>query len=51
MQQASKKQLFTIVVEFPNGNTKEVKVKAVDRDAAEERALKFNPNATKVQRG
>jgi hypothetical protein len=50
LQTKSKKELFHITVEFPNGTTKLVKVKATDRDAAEQRALKFNPSATGVKR-
>lgn len=50
MQKSASKKLHTIVVEFPNGNTKIVKVKAVDQETAEERALKFNPSAIGVKR-
>lgn len=50
VQTKTSKQLFTIVVIFPNGNTRQVKVKAADRETAEHRALKFHPNARRVKR-
>jgi hypothetical protein len=50
LQTKSKKELYTVVVEFENGKTKDVKVKAVDREAAEARALKFNPSAIGIKR-
>lgn len=51
MQLTSKKTLHTIVLEFANGMTRSVKVKAVTRETAEEKALKFNPSAIGVKRG
>ena len=50
MRTKKSKQLFTIVVEFENGMTRNVKVKAVSRDVAERKALKFNPSAKGVKR-
>lgn len=50
MQLKKSKKLHTIVVEFTNGMTRTVKVKAVDRETAEAKALKFNPAATGVKR-
>lgn len=51
MQLRSPKKLYNVEVEFANGLTKNVKVKAVSREQAEQRALKFNPSATGVKRG
>lgn len=51
MQTKAKKKLHTIVVEFDNGMTRTVKVKAVERSTAEQKALKFNPAAKGVKRG
>jgi hypothetical protein len=50
LQLKPKKQLYHIEVEFKNGLTKLVKVKAIDRPTAEKRALKFQPTATGVKR-
>ena len=50
MQKKSKKQLYRIPLEFSNGMTRTVKVKAKDRESAEERALKFHPSAIGVKR-
>ncbi len=50
MQLQPKKKLYTIEVELSNGLTKLVKVKAIDREHAEQRALKFNPTAVGVKR-
>lgn len=50
MRTKKSKQLFTIVVEFENGMTRNVKVRAVRREVAERKALKFNPSAKGVQR-
>jgi hypothetical protein len=44
------KQLYSIVVEYENGITRRVKVKARSREVAEARALKFHPNAKGVKR-
>jgi hypothetical protein len=51
MQIKSKKKLHIVVLEFSNGITRSVKVKAVSREDAEDRALKFNPSAKGVKRG
>lgn len=51
MQTKSKKKLHTIIVEFESGMTRTVKVKAVERSTAEQKALKFNPAAKGVKRG
>jgi len=51
MQIPAKKTLHTVVVEYENGITRSVKVKAVDRETAEKKALKFNPSAKGVKRG
>jgi hypothetical protein len=51
VQKKSSKQPFIIVVEFENGATRNVRVKATSRENAEARALKFNPTATGVKRG
>lgn len=50
MRSKKSKQLYTIVVEFANGVTKTVKVKASSREVAESRALKFHPAAQGVKR-
>lgn len=44
------KTLYHIELEFVNGITKLVKIKASNRETAEQRALKFNPSAIKVKR-
>jgi hypothetical protein len=51
VQQKATRQLYSVVVEFANGMTRTVKVKAASREKAERRALKFHPNATGVKRG
>lgn len=51
MQLRQQKKMHTVVVEFANGMTRSVKVKAVKRETAEAKALKFNPSATGVKRG
>lgn len=51
MRAKKSKQLYTVVVEYANGMTRSVKVRAVSRDVAERRALKFNRNAKGVRRG
>jgi hypothetical protein len=43
------KRHYRLVVEFANGMTRTVDVKARDRETAEKRALKFHPNATGVK--
>jgi hypothetical protein len=50
VQRKSSKELHSIVIEFPKGATRVVKVKATSREKAEERALKFNPTAIGVKR-
>lgn len=50
MQVKSQKKLYNITLEFDSGMTRSVKVKAVSRSAAEERALKFHPRAKGVKR-
>lgn len=49
MQKKKSKQLYHIELEFKNGLTKRVSVKAIDRPTAEKRALKFNPSAIGVK--
>lgn len=44
------KQLFSIVLEFENGMTRTVKQRAVSREVAERKALKFNLGAKGVKR-
>jgi|tagenome__1003787_1003787.scaffolds.fasta_scaffold6003017_1 hypothetical protein len=51
MQFKSPKQLYSVVIEFNNGMTKTVRVKAVSREEAEKRALKFNRAAKGIKRG
>lgn len=51
VQKKKAKQLYRIPLEFANGMTRTVKVKASSRDLAESRALKFHPNAVGVKRG
>jgi hypothetical protein len=51
VRQKSPKQLYTIPIEFANGLSRNVKVKAVTREKAEERALKFHPTAVGIKRG
>ena len=50
MQKGKKQQLFHIELEFENGMTRTVKVKASNRQTAEARALKRNPSATGFKR-
>lgn len=50
MQFKSPKRLYNVAVEFHNGMTRNVKVKAVSRDKAESRALKFHPTAKGIKR-
>lgn len=50
MQHKRSKLLYHVEVEFRNGLTKMVKVKAVDRQTAEKRAMKFHPSAIRVKR-
>lgn len=50
MQIKKSKRLFHITVEYENGVTRTVKVRAVTRELAEKRALKFHPTAKGVKR-
>lgn len=50
MQLKKEKKLYHIELEFSNGMTRQVKVKATNRETAEKRALKFHPNAIAVKR-
>ena len=50
MQSKSPKRLYNVVIEYANGVTRTVKVKAVSREKAEKRARKFHPNAIGVRR-
>jgi len=48
MQAKKSKRLFHITLEFAEGKNRVVQIRAVTRDVAERKALKFNPNATGV---
>ena len=50
MRTKKSKRLYHVVVEFENGMTRNVKVRAVTREIAERRALKFHPSAKGVRR-
>lgn len=50
MQIKSPKKLYTVELEYANGLTRNVQVKASTRESAETRALKFNPSAKGVKR-
>lgn len=50
MQLKKSKKLYHVELEFPNGLTRQVKVKAADRETAHKRALKFYPKALGVKR-
>ena len=50
MRTKKSKRLYHVEVEFQNGMTRTVKVRAVTRDIAEKRALKFHPSAKGVKR-
>lgn len=50
MQQKKTKKVYLIPLEFANGMSRTVRVKAKDREIAEKRALKFHPNAHGVKR-
>ena len=50
MQTKKSKRLFYVTVEYENGMTRTVKVRAVTRELAEKRALKFHPTAKGVKR-
>lgn len=51
MRTKKSKKLFSIVLEFENGMTRTVKVRAASREVAEARALKRNPSAKGVKHG
>lgn len=51
MQLKSSKQLFKVTLTYAHEVSRTVEVRAKDREAAERRALKFNPSATGVKRG
>ena len=50
MQTKKSKKLFNVILEFENGMTRTVKVRAVTREIAEKRAMKFHPSAKGVRR-
>lgn len=50
MQVKKSKRLYHVTVEFANGVTRTVKVRAVTREVAEAKALKFQPKATGIKR-
>lgn len=50
MQIKPQKKLYTVVVEFAHGMTRNVKIKATSREIAEHKALKFHPTAKGVKR-
>jgi len=43
------KQMYTVVLEYANGITRTVKIKANSRETAEDRARKFHPHAIGVK--
>jgi|tagenome__1003787_1003787.scaffolds.fasta_scaffold20990117_59 hypothetical protein len=49
MRTKKSKRLYTVVLEYANGVTRTVTVRAVTRDIAERRALKFNRGAKRVR--
>lgn len=49
MRTKKSKQLYHVVVEFHNGMTRTVKVRATSREIAERKALKFHPHAKGVK--
>jgi hypothetical protein len=51
MQTKKSQRHHRIVLEYANGMTRTVSVRASTREVAEERALKRNPNAVGVKRG
>ena len=50
LQHKRSKQPFHVIVEFKNGMTRNVTVRAMNREIAERRALKFHPSAVGVKR-
>lgn len=51
VQMQSPKRLYRVEVEFHNGLTRSVPIKAVSREKAEQRALKLHPSAKGIKRG
>lgn len=51
MQTKKQQRYYRITLEYKNGLTRVVSVKASSREVAEERAMKRNPNAEGVKRG
>lgn len=51
MRAKKSQKLFHIVLEFENGMTRTIAVRAVSREVAERRALKRNPSAKGVKYG
>ncbi len=49
MRTKKSKKLFTITLEYANGVTRTVQVRAATREVAENRALKRNPSAKGVK--
>ena len=49
MRTKKSKQLFRVELEYENGMTRTVKIRATSREIAEKRALKFNPSAKGVK--
>lgn len=49
MQLKKSKKLYNVEVELRGGLTKHVKVKAIDRETANNRALKFQPHAIGIK--
>ena len=50
MRTKKSKRLFHVTVEYENGMTRTVKVRAVTREIAEKRAMKFHTFAKGVNR-
>lgn len=50
MRITKSKRLFHIVLEYENGVTRTVKIRAVTQEIAEKRAVKFHPTAKGVKR-
>lgn len=49
MQTKKSKRAFSIILQFENGVTRTVKIRAVTREIAERKALKFNPSAIGIK--
>jgi hypothetical protein len=50
MQTKKSKKLYYVELEFANGLSRQVKIRATTREIAEKRALKFHPTAKGVKR-